>query len=501
MKNLALLLVFSALSFAVYAQTDNRIVMGTIDSVQSKILNEKRKIWIHVPDSGPAGIYTKKRYPVVYLLDGDAHFSSVVGMIEQLSSVNGNMVCPEMIVVAIPNTDRTRDLTPTRVESDPPFMDKGFSKNSGGGEKFISFIEKELMPRIDSLYPTQSYKMLIGHSFGGLAVMQALTKHTNLFNAYVAIDPSMWYDKQKFLAETKKELTNKKYAGIALYVGIANTMNDGMTLLKLPKDTTASTRHIRSIFDLDRYVKANAQNGLRYQSKYYENDTHGSVPLITEYDALHFIFNYYNLKLTQKDFTDTTTAIVDKYERHFANVSKQLGYKVSPSEGLINSLGYGALANKNVKKAERLFKLNVAHYPDSYNVYDSYGDYFMAQKDTLNAITQFKKALILKENPESRQKLDALLGTKPVKLTADELKKYVGEFQLGDMLVKTFVSKDVLNVSVPGQPDNELEPTKPNEFKVKNRNGYFLQFEMNGDKPTAFNATTPDGQFKATIKK
>jgi predicted alpha/beta superfamily hydrolase len=503
MKNLTLLLVFSALSVAVYAQTDNRIVMGTIDSVQSNILNEKRKVWIHVPDGGPAGLYAKKRYPVVYLLDGDAHFSSVVGMIEQLSSVNGNTICPEMIVVAIPNTDRTRDLTPTHVDSDPPFMDRNFSKNSGGGEKFLSFIEKELMPHIDSLYPTQPYKMLIGHSFGGLAVMQALTKHTNLFNAYVAIDPSMWYDKLRFLTETKKELTNKKYAGISLYVGIANTMNEGMTLLKLSKDTSASTKHIRSIFDLDRHLKASGQNGLRYQSKYYENDTHGSVPLISEYDALHFIFKDYNLKLTQKDFTDTTTALAEKYEKHYANVSKQLGYKVSPDENRINSLGYQALAGKHLKTAERFFKLNVANYPNSYNVFDSYGDFFIAKKDTAQAIINLTKALTLKENPESRGKLDALQGQAILNLTADELQKYVGEFEIAGvgMTLKTFVSNGVLKISAPGRPDGELYSTKLPEFRIKNTNGYSFRFAMNSNKPTGLHIVAPEGTFDATVKK
>src|SRR6185369_3299172 len=98
---------------------------------------------------------TSQRYPVVYLLDGDAHFPSVVGLVQQLSQVNGNTVVPEMIVVAIPNTDRTRDLTPTHVSTDAPFMDSNFARTSGGGENFISFIEKELMPHIDSVYPTQ----------------------------------------------------------------------------------------------------------------------------------------------------------------------------------------------------------------------------------------------------------------------------------------------------------------------------------------------------------
>lgn len=503
MKKFLLLTLFAVFTYMAHAQTNNKIVLGEIDSIQSKILNEKRKIWVHIPDSGPAGFYAKQRYPVVYLLDGDAHFSSVVGMIEQLSSVNGNMICPEMIVVAIPNTDRTRDLTPTHVESDPPFMDRDFSKNSGGGEKFLAFIEKELMPHIDSLYPTQPYKMLIGHSFGGLAVMQALTKHTGLFNAYVAIDPSMWYDQQRFLTETKNALTAKKYEGVSLFLGIANTMNEGMTLAKLQKDTTSATRHIRSIFDLDRQLKASKQNGLRYQSNYYGNDTHGSVPLITEYDALHFIFNYYNLKLTQKDYTDTTTVLADKYERHFANVSKQLGYKVSPVESLINSHGYGALANKNFKKAERFFKLNVANYPNSYNVYDSYGDFFLAKKDTANAIVNFTKALSLKENPETRGKLDELKGQAALKLTADELQKYAGEFEIVGvgMTLKTFVSNGVLKISAPGRPEGELYSTRLPEFRIKNVTGYSFRFEMDSDKPTVLHVVVPEGTFKAMAKK
>src|SRR5258706_1586830 len=141
-------------------------------------------------------------------------------------------------------------------------MDSNFSRNTGGGENFVSFIEKELMPHIDSVYPTQPYRMLIGHSFGGLTVMNVLTNHTKLFNSYIAIDPSMWYDKERFLAATEKKLTDKKYEGIKMYLGIANTMPTGMTVEKMLKDTTSDTRHIRSIFAMDKFIKANAHNGL-----------------------------------------------------------------------------------------------------------------------------------------------------------------------------------------------------------------------------------------------
>src|ERR1022692_1935717 len=185
MKQFIFSFLLVAFSVCAHAQANNKIVLGTIDSIHSNILNEQRKIWVYVPEEDPNSIFSKQRYPVVFLLDGDAHFYSVVGMIQQLSSVNGNSICPKMIVVGIPNTDRTRDLTPTHVEVDPPFMDSASSKTSGGGERFIAFIEKELMPHIDSLYPVAPYRMLIGHSFGGLTVMNTLIHHPQLFNSYV----------------------------------------------------------------------------------------------------------------------------------------------------------------------------------------------------------------------------------------------------------------------------------------------------------------------------
>ncbi len=304
------------------AQTGNKVIIGTIDSIHSKILNEQRKIWVYVPNSGTADAKKMQRFPVVYLLDGDAHFYSVVGMIQQLSQVNENTICPEMIVVGIPNTNRNRDLTPTHTDVDRSMgIDSSFSKISGGGEQFMAFIEKELMPYIDSTYPTQPYKTLIGHSFGGLMVMDALVNHTKMFNSYICIEPSMWWDKMNFLKSVEKVLNEKNFTGTTLYLGIANTMEEGMDIKKVQKDSSIETRHIRSILTLDQYIKSLKQSGLRYESKYYGNDDHSSVPLIAEYDALRFIFEKYRLKLSRKDFMDSKMVFVDNYEKHYEDVS------------------------------------------------------------------------------------------------------------------------------------------------------------------------------------
>jgi uncharacterized protein len=413
MKKAILFLVFcswATLSFSQGKVEKGNIVIGKIDSVQSKILGENRKIWVHVPDVAPN---SKERFPVVYVLDGDGHFSSVVGMIQQLNSVNGNTMCPKMIVVGIPNTDRTRDLTPTHIDADPSMMmDSAFSKTSGGGEKFIAFIEKELMLHIEAKYPTAPYKMLIGHSFGGLAVMQTFVHHNSLFNAYICIDPSMWWDKQKLLKETQKALSEKKFEGKSLYLGIANTMEEGMDIKKVQKDTSADSKHIRSILALQAAFEKNKQNGLVYRGKYYPDDTHGSVPLITEYDAFRFFFSYFPLKLGMKDFADSTGALAAKYQNHFATLSKKMAYQIKPDEGEINYMGYDFLGRKLFKTAESLFKLNVDNHPESFNVYDSYGDYYIAIGDKANAVIQLKKALAIKENEGSRKKLTELEGAK-----------------------------------------------------------------------------------------
>ncbi len=409
MIKLTLFLTFCLLANLAFPQgkvDKANIVIGKTDSVQSNILGEQRKIWVHVPDGD---VNSKARYPVVYLLDGDGHFSSVVGMIQQLST-GGNNNCPKMIVVAIPNTDRTRDLTPTHIDADPPFMDSSFSKTSGGGENFIAFMEKELIPYIEAKYPAAPYKMLIGHSFGGLAVMQTFTHHTHLFNAYICIDPSMWWDKQTLLKQTEKALTERNFEGKYLYLGIANTLEDGMDLKKVQKDTSVDSRHIRSILKLQAAFEENKENGLKYRGKYYPDDTHGSVPLITEYDAIRFFFDFFPMKFTMEDFTDSTGALANKYQIHFAQLSQKMGYQIKPDEAEINFIGYDFLGRKMYKTAGHLFKLNVDNYPESYNVYDSYGDYFVAIKDSANAILQFKKALSIQENEGSRKKLEALEG-------------------------------------------------------------------------------------------
>ncbi len=390
----------------------NKIIIGNIDSIQSKILNEQRKVWVHVPDSEPNSLYSKETYPVVYLMDGDAHFYSVMGLIQQMSEVNGNSLYPKMIVVGIPNTDRMRDLTPTKSSFDP-FGVGGLGDNTGGGEKFTEFMDKELIPYIEANYPTAPHRVLIGHSLGGLMVINTFLHHTNLFNSYLSIDPSMWWDDHKLLNQLRNSISTKNFNGRSLFLGIANTMPAGMDTTMVRKDTVKYNMHIRSILQLADVMNEKKPKGLRWSYKYYADDDHGSVPLIAEYDALRFMFSDFRMPFVQALFEPGNTMNGDSaITAHYKKLSSQMGYDILPPEPLINGLGYNFLQSKQMDRSLRFFNMNIRNYPKSFNAYDSMGDYYDAAGDKKKAIEFYTKALTFREYPETRQKLEKLKGEK-----------------------------------------------------------------------------------------
>lgn len=378
----------------------NKIEIGIMDTIDSKILNEKRPIWIYKPNNLSANSKSQERYPVIYLLDGDWHFVSVVGTLQQLSFINGNTICPEMMIVGIPIADRYRDLT--------PYRDSTIYKNSGGYENFITFIKNELFPYIESKYPISPYKTLIGHSLGGLTTINTIIKHPDYFNSYIAIDPSMWWFNQKSLIETKEALSKNDFTNKKLFLAIANTMDRDMDSINVRNDKTRNTLPIRSLFELSDYLKSPNSNKLDYKVKYYNNENHGSIPHIATYDALHFIFNYYKLNITKKDYVDDTMSLSNKIKDHYKNISEKMGYTIIPSENYINTLGYNAIYMKNLSLAESLFKQNINNYPNSFNAYDSMGDYYLLIENYNLASSMYQKALSIYENIDTKKKLDAI---------------------------------------------------------------------------------------------
>jgi tetratricopeptide (TPR) repeat protein len=257
---------------------------------------------------------------------------------------------------------------------------------------------------------------LIGHSLGGLTVINTLLHHPNLFNAYVSLEASLWWNNKKSVEEANTILPARNYSGKTLFMAMANRMERGVDTSNVQKDTSGSTALIRSNLEFIKLLSNNKKNQLRYSYKFYNDDDHPSVRLIGEYDALRFVFAFYKLKIYDSEMKNPNFKIDSVVIAHYKKVSENMGYLVKPGENQVNNLGYQMLGTKQYKKAENLFKLNIANNPYSGNCYDSIGDLYLATGDTTKAIETFKKALTLQAIPETKEKLDKLLNEQKKKV-------------------------------------------------------------------------------------
>lgn len=410
------LLVYSLLVFICLqcnAQSSNAITIGNADSIYSNILHEKRKVWVSMPDTtSPDGIFYPQRYPVVYLLDGDEnHFAQVALMLRQFGGGGGNLGFPQMILVGIPNTDRTRDLSPTHVASSPA-LDSYSAEHSGGGENFLSFIEKELMPHIDSTYSTAPYRVLVGHSLGGLMAVYSMINHSKLFNAYLAIDPSMWWDNQAILKQFISALPGNNFEGKSLFIAIANTMQQGMDTAQVQHDTAFNSLHIRSILQLAHTIKAGTQSNLQFGYKYYGDYGHDGVELLGEYDGLQALFAFYNYSFDYGAFFNPSYNGDTLLAEHYKLLSKRMGYTVSPPEQFISALAHQLTDMKQFDRAYYFLQMNINNYPNSAISYSNMGHYYVEKADKQKAIALYKTSLSLRHDADVQNALTKLEQSK-----------------------------------------------------------------------------------------
>lgn len=383
---------------------NNPMIIGHIDSLYSNILKEQRIIWIHVPEN--PGNFAPEKYPVVFVLDGPFLFQTVNSIIKHLGPSKGNAKLPEMIIVGISNTNRFRDLTPFPVNE----LDSFLNIKTGGGDKFISFIENELIPFVESKYPATSYRTFVGHSLGGLTVFNTLLSRKDLFENYIAIDPSLTFSFDfSYINKADSILRTANFYQKSCFMAFSNHSGK-IELEEFIKDTSLETLRFRKEIEFVENSESYTGNRLKYKWKYYQDDDHGTVPLIAAYDALRFIFSWYNVPdFSLVGFELDPAEIIKKIENHYEMISKNFGYKVLPNEKNINTLAYGFLRNKRMKEAYTLFNMNLLNYPQSPNAHDAMGDYYMKMNDKKKAIEYAKKSIKLSDLPYYKEKLKKLI--------------------------------------------------------------------------------------------
>lgn len=320
-------------------------------TIDSKILGEKRTVLVRVPES-----YENKanRFPVVYMLDAHTPQNQMMAGIIDQQSWGGKM--PEMIIVGIQNIDRVRDMTPTKTAR----------PHSGGADKFLEFIEKEVFPLVERNYRTEPFRIFAGHSLGGLVAVYAFVSRPHMFNAYIAASPVLNWDSDIVIRRAEEVLKEKKDWKKTMFLGLGN-----------------EPEYLAGFNSFKQLLKKSDAKGFDYEFQNFSDDNHGSVVLPAYYAGLRKIF---------ADWPSPNSLVLSEQEGHFKKLSEKYGYPIKIPETLLNQIGYLLLRENRFAESIAAFSRNVELYPDSANCYDSLAEAFEKNGQLRKAKENYEKA-------------------------------------------------------------------------------------------------------------
>lgn len=363
MKNIThsvLCLVAMCIVSLASAQTVKPLTWGTHHVLSSKILNEDRELMVILPEGYEK---SKHRYPVLLMTDAKQNIKHTMGATNLLSRTGD---APPVIIVGLASKNRMLDFTPTQDKSNP-------ESKSGGGEKFVQFIKQELLPYIEAKYRTHPYRILAGHSLGGLFAGYVLMQHPDLFDAHIVMSPSFWWNKEEMVAKAKTFFKQQTRLNKTVYFGIGTMDGYGMRQ------------------ELKRYIEAIKQNppkGFRFHHQEFEGEGHMSAPLPITFQGLRFIFNDMNFP----------QSLVDNYsnkafDAHQKNLLKKYGTAVKQTGEAYFNLAYALAKAKNWDGAAYVFQQNIKAYPRNIWAMDYLGRVYIKAGKIDKAIATFEKAI------------------------------------------------------------------------------------------------------------
>jgi predicted alpha/beta superfamily hydrolase len=329
--------------------------------LQSKQLNEERRILVTLPDDYLTN--TNKKYPVIYLLGAYGDLPMLTGMLGRLQEQDA---APQTIVAMIENTDRTRDLTPT-VNQDP----RGPVGQGGGGDKYLDFIELELIPHMNKTFRTHDFKIVMGSSIGGLLVIHSLQSRPHLFQAHMAFSPAVWWADRSTVKETKAFITKTQNLDNYLYMNIGEEGGD-----------------MRAVYDdLHAFLQNNTPENFTLVTDAFNSVPHGLTAPAGLFNAFHHLFLPMNMPMT------AYTGNPESIELYYKRLSLQRGIKTKPPEGSVRQIGYNLVNQQKIPAAINVFKYNIKLHPDSPDAQYGLAYGYEVSGDLQAALAQANKAL------------------------------------------------------------------------------------------------------------
>ncbi len=395
-------------------EAEPAIVLGEKHMISSSILGEERPFTVFLPDSYNSQTYSSGRYPVLYILAGN---ELLVKAVTQEMSRNSVNKIPELIIVSVPvrNSRKYHNyFTPTNSQTIGDGREiPGFLADTGKGEDFMSFLGNELLPHIDSTYRTLPYRILNGHSLAGLFTLNASLVKPDLFQAYLAIDPSLWWDEQVLVKHLEGNIKDGKYPEGAMYIALASRQREGRDSMDKP------------IINFSNQLKLTGTEDLYFRLQEFPEEHHGSVPILALYNGFQHIFNGY--EPAPDKFSQGPETILPHYQK----ISERLGTQLLPPESLLDQVGQWLLfdatatAEVDLDKMERaleVLKIKVKVYPDSYNAQQSLADAYANMGKPKKAMEHYEKSLELNsENKKVKNQLQKLKNNAAEKVRSGDI--------------------------------------------------------------------------------
>ena len=353
-----LLLVLAAFTGTTSNAQQQRLagLVHDVHTFNSKILGQERTILVTLPQTYDT---SDGKYPVIIMLDAHPPYNVMMSGILDQQAWGGK--APEAILVGIQNINRLHDLTPTATER----------ATSGGGPKFLQFIETEVIPLIDKTYRTLPYRVFAGHSLGGLFVIYSFVEKPDLFNAYIAASPVLHWDNNYVIKRTESLLKQDKEWKRRIHVSIGNEpdyvagFNTFQSLLKRvkPKDLDVTFEQLKE-------------------------DNHGSVVLPAYYAGVRKVF---------EGWTQDQITTLAETEAHYRKLSDRLGFAVVPPQVLLNNIGLQLYTAKRMDEAIDVYERNAELHPNSPTVYDNLARIYEKAERLKLARDNFEKAYKMAE--------------------------------------------------------------------------------------------------------
>jgi uncharacterized protein len=338
-------------------------------ALKSAVYGTERRVVVRTP---PTYRHDGRRYPVLYLTDGSRNLPLLAQTVAFLAA-NGRM--PEMIVVGIDPVRRDEELTFSKgtVEGEGVPAQR---PSGGDAARFLSFLEKEVIPWTEKTYRTEPYRVLHGHSFGGLFALYTLWARPELFQARLAIAPTLTWNGDEPVRRMKELVAARHDLAGALVFTVGD---EG--------DAQAAQ------FEALKGALAAAAPALRATGLRFPGEDHATVLFEGNYHGLQAVFDGWRMPVPAAGIGPRGGAAA--VEAHFAKLGERLGWKgLRPPEVTINLAGYQQLRDGDVSAAIGTFQRNAALHPESANAHDSLGEAFERAGQLGDAKREYQAAWI-----------------------------------------------------------------------------------------------------------